>query len=67
LSLAKESDRLTIGGRKGNLRGRWQFGGKEEIVMHSTPRQNHDLAFYIGLNAALVILIASAIFLIWPL
>lgn len=35
--------------------------------MHSTPRRNHDLAFYIGLNAALVILIASAVFLIWPL
>jgi hypothetical protein len=30
---------------------------QEEIIMHRTSRNTHDLAFYIGLNAALFSLI----------
>jgi hypothetical protein len=35
--------------------------------MEQTPRHGHDLAFYVGLNAALIVVIASAIYIAWPL
>jgi hypothetical protein len=35
--------------------------------MYKTSKRDHDLAFYIGLNLALVAVIASVTFFIWPL
>jgi hypothetical protein len=35
--------------------------------MHRKPHYNHEFAFYLGLNAALVIVIVAAVVAIWPL
>lgn len=35
--------------------------------MYKTSKRSHDWAFYIGLNLALVAVIASSMFFIWPL
>jgi hypothetical protein len=35
--------------------------------VHKTSKPGHELAFYLGLNVALVVVIALATYLIWPL
>jgi hypothetical protein len=35
--------------------------------MHKTSKPRHELAFYLGLNTALVLVIALATYLVWPL
>ena len=35
--------------------------------MYKTSKHSHELAFYLGLNTALVVVIASGMFAIWPL
>jgi hypothetical protein len=48
---------------RGNLSGRL----KEETALHCKPDHTHELAFYLGLNAALVTVIVAAISWPWPL
>jgi hypothetical protein len=40
---------------------------QEEPAMNLEPDHSHGLAFYLGLNAALVTIIVSAISWLWPL
>jgi hypothetical protein len=40
---------------------------EEEIAMTKTLKHSHELAFYLGLNAALIIVISSAVYAVWPL
>lgn len=41
------------------------FYFQEEMNMHRTPKNRHDLAFYIGLNIALACALALSLWLYW--